>query len=53
MEKPDFKLTQVGVIMLGVRDVARSLAFYRDKLGLTVQRDIPGFAFLDGGKGHL
>jgi catechol 2,3-dioxygenase-like lactoylglutathione lyase family enzyme len=49
MEQTDFKLTQVSVVMLGVRDVARSLEFYRDKLGLTVQNEIPGFAFLNAG----
>jgi len=49
MEETDFKLTQVSFVMLGVRDVAGSLAFYRDKLGLKVQREIPGFAFLDAG----
>jgi len=49
MEETDYKLTQVSVVMLGVHDVARSLAFYRDKLGLTVQREIPGFAFLNAG----
>jgi catechol 2,3-dioxygenase-like lactoylglutathione lyase family enzyme len=49
MEQTDFKLTQISVVMLGVRDVTRSLAFYRDKLGLKVQREIPGFAFLNAG----
>jgi catechol 2,3-dioxygenase-like lactoylglutathione lyase family enzyme len=49
MEQTDFKLSQVSVIMLGVHDVTRSLAFYRDKLGLEVQRQIPGFAFLNAG----
>jgi catechol 2,3-dioxygenase-like lactoylglutathione lyase family enzyme len=49
MEKTDYKLTQVSVVMLGVQDVARALGFYRDKLGLEVQRQIPGFAFLNGG----
>jgi len=49
MEQTDFKLTQVSVIMLGVQDVTRSLAFYRDKLGLEVQNEIPGFAFLNAG----
>jgi len=49
MEQMDYKLTQVSIVMLGVRDVARSLAFYRDKLGLKVQREIPGFAFLNAG----
>ncbi len=49
MEQTDYKLTKVGVVMLGVHDVTRSLAFYRDKLGLKVQQEIPGFAFLDAG----
>jgi catechol 2,3-dioxygenase-like lactoylglutathione lyase family enzyme len=49
MEQRDYKLAQVSVVMLGVHDVARSLAFYRDKLGLKVQREIPGFAFVDAG----
>ena len=45
----DFRLTLVNNLMLGVRDLATSLAFYRDKLGLTVKFEIPGFAFLDAG----
>jgi len=49
MEHADFKLTQINVVMLGVHDATRSLAFYRDKLGLEVQREIPGFAFLNAG----
>jgi catechol 2,3-dioxygenase-like lactoylglutathione lyase family enzyme len=49
MEQRNYKLTQVSVVMLGVHDVARSLGFYRDKLGLKVQREIPGFAFVDAG----
>jgi len=49
MEKTDYRLTRVSVVMLGVQDVRRSLGFYRDKLGLEVQREIPGFAFLNAG----
>lgn len=49
MEQADYKLTQVSVVMLGVHDAARSLAFYRDKLGLEVQREILGFKFLNAG----
>jgi catechol 2,3-dioxygenase-like lactoylglutathione lyase family enzyme len=49
MAQMDFKLAKIGVVMLGVADVARSVAFYRDKLGLSVKQEIPGFAFLDGG----
>lgn len=35
--------------MLGVEDVARSRAFYRDKLGLTIKFKFESFVFLDGG----
>jgi catechol 2,3-dioxygenase-like lactoylglutathione lyase family enzyme len=49
MNQPSLKLSQVSNIMLGVRDLALSLAFYRDTLGLSVQQQIPGFAFLGGG----
>jgi catechol 2,3-dioxygenase-like lactoylglutathione lyase family enzyme len=50
MDRPDFKLSQIGNVMLGVRDLSRSVAFYRDTLGLAVRFEIPGsFAFLDGG----
>ncbi|MGA2170053.1 MAG: VOC family protein [Terracidiphilus sp.] len=49
MEQSDYKLTQVSVVMLGVHDLTRSLEFYHERLGLKVQREIPGFAFLDAG----
>jgi catechol 2,3-dioxygenase-like lactoylglutathione lyase family enzyme len=40
---------RVSHVMLGVSSVEQSLPFYRDKLGMKVQHQIPGFAFLDGG----
>src|SRR5579864_7212110 len=43
------KLGRVNFIMLGVKDIEKSLAFYRDKLGLSVKSQTPGLAFLDGG----
>ena len=46
MPESDFKLSQIGVIMLGVKSVSHSLAFYRDELGLTVTSEFEGFAFL-------
>ena len=49
MDQADYKLTRVSVVILGVHDVTRSLAFYRDKLGLEVQREMPGFAFMKAG----
>ena len=44
-----YKLSGIQMAMLGVADLARSLEFYRDRLGLNVRNQIPGFAFLDGG----
>lgn len=49
MEKPEFKLDKISTVMLGVREMARTVSFYRDKLGLTVQFEIPGFTFLNSG----
>ncbi len=43
------KVGQIATVMLGVKDVIRSLEFYRDRLGLKVQAQFPGFAFLEGG----
>jgi catechol 2,3-dioxygenase-like lactoylglutathione lyase family enzyme len=40
---------KISHVMLGVESTARSLEFYRDKLGLSVQSEHPGFAFLDAG----
>ena len=47
--KTDVKLSRVGYLMIPVRDMARSLAFYRDALGLAVRFAGDEFAFLDGG----
>ena len=49
MKSTDYRLTRVSIVMLGVREMARALGFYRDKLGLEVQREFPGFAFLCAG----
>jgi catechol 2,3-dioxygenase-like lactoylglutathione lyase family enzyme len=46
---PDFKLSQISIVMLGTKDLARSLEFYRDRLGLEIRNQIPGFAFLNAG----
>ena len=35
--------------MVGVTDMDRSVAFYRDRVGLNVKFQIPGFTFLDAG----
>ncbi len=49
MPEAKFRLTQIYAIMLGVREVARSVEFYRDKLGMAVKFQSAEFAFLDGG----
>jgi catechol 2,3-dioxygenase-like lactoylglutathione lyase family enzyme len=42
-------VTGVGNIILAVRDIERSLAFYRDTLGLAERFANPGFAYLNAG----
>ena len=49
MDKPEFKLGKISTVLLGVREMARAVAFYRDMLGLAVQFEIPGFTFLNAG----
>jgi len=39
----------IGIVMLGVRELARSLAFYRDALGLPLTFASDEFAFLKAG----
>ncbi|HET8548571.1 MAG TPA: VOC family protein [Bryobacteraceae bacterium] len=43
------ELSRIGVVMLGVHEIARSIAVYRDRLGLKLQNQMPGFAFFDAG----
>ena len=40
---------EVASIILRSEDVARSTAFWSELVGLTIDNQIPGFAFLDGG----
>lgn len=50
MGTTDFKLSKVALVMLGVKDFPKSVAFYRDTLGLQPQGEVPGeFAFFNGG----
>jgi catechol 2,3-dioxygenase-like lactoylglutathione lyase family enzyme len=42
-------LKGITVVLLGVRELKRSAAFYREKLGMAVRNEIPGFTFFDGG----
>ena len=39
------KLNQISIIMLGVADIERSVAFYRDRLGLTREKPDAGIRF--------
>jgi glyoxylase I family protein len=45
----DVKLNGVANVMLGATDLDRSVAFYHGILGLDLQFQTEGFAFLDGG----
>lgn len=50
MSESGWKLNKVSVLMLGVKDLAQSAAFYRDTLGLQPQGEVPGeFAFFKAG----
>ncbi|HZQ92615.1 MAG TPA: VOC family protein [Terriglobales bacterium] len=40
---------RIATVVLGVSDVQRSVAFYRDTLGLKLTGQIEALAFLDGG----
>ena len=40
---------RLGTVMLGVKDMDRALAFYRDALGLAVRFTTGEFSFLDSG----
>ena len=42
-------VSRISIVMLGVRELARSVAFYRDQVGFTLQHQTPGFAFLNAG----
>ena len=46
---PDIKLGKIHAVMLRVKDLARSVEFYRDKLGMSVKDQSANFVFLDGG----
>jgi catechol 2,3-dioxygenase-like lactoylglutathione lyase family enzyme len=46
-------LLGVSVVMVGATDMKRSIAFYRDKLGLRLASEREGFAFFDAGSTTL
>jgi catechol 2,3-dioxygenase-like lactoylglutathione lyase family enzyme len=43
------QLSRIAAVMLGVRDLASALEFYKDKLGLKVIMHEPGLALLQCG----
>ncbi len=45
----EVKLSKVGVVMLGVGDLKKASAFYRDVLGLTQSGAVESFAFFGAG----
>ena len=44
-----FRLAKVGLVMLGVASLEKSVPFYRGRLGLKLSAQFEGFAFFDGG----
>ncbi|HWF91857.1 MAG TPA: VOC family protein [Terriglobales bacterium] len=48
MDANHYALPALSMVMLGVRDLQKSLAFYQN-LGVKVRQQVPGFAFLDTG----
>jgi methylmalonyl-CoA/ethylmalonyl-CoA epimerase len=47
MADESFGLRQVGQVRIGVTDVDRAVAFYRDALGMSFLYAFPGMAFFD------
>jgi catechol 2,3-dioxygenase-like lactoylglutathione lyase family enzyme len=47
MSQPETPVSKVGIVMLGVANLERSIPFYRDVLGLELQSQFPGFAFFN------
>lgn len=45
----EFRLSKIGVIILGVADMEKSVSFYRDSLGLGITAQHEGFAFFNAG----
>ncbi len=49
MDQTGFKLSKVSTILVGVKNVHKSLAFYREVLGLPMTAQFEGFAFFNAG----
>lgn len=50
MNSVPYSVPDVTMVMLGVRDVNKSIPFYRDLLGMKLTQQFGGFAFFDAGK---
>lgn len=50
---PSFGLDRIGQIAVTVHDVDRAVAFYRDRLGMTVLFQVPTMAFFRCGEVRL
>jgi len=48
MNAKHYALPALSMVMLGVRDLQKSLPFYQ-KIGVKVRQQVPGFAFLETG----
>jgi catechol 2,3-dioxygenase-like lactoylglutathione lyase family enzyme len=47
--EPEFRLSKIGYVMLGVTDIKTAVHFYRDTLGLRETRETDDTVFFDGG----
>jgi methylmalonyl-CoA/ethylmalonyl-CoA epimerase len=48
-ERAGFGLSRIGQIGIGVKDLDRAVAFYRDTLGMSFLFQVPNLAFFDCG----
>jgi len=49
MDATNIRLTRVGTILLGTKNAAKAIPFYRDLLGLQLTAQFEGFAFFNAG----
>jgi len=49
MSSPAYSLPPCTLVLLGTRDVQKSILFYRDQLGLKLTQQFEGFAFFSAG----
>jgi catechol 2,3-dioxygenase-like lactoylglutathione lyase family enzyme len=49
MSQLNYRLSSISMVMLGVKEIKRSVEFYRDRLGLTLRQQFEGFAMFDTG----